>query len=231
MDEALDDPQGRELRPAEALLDPVRQALATGNISELKQQLSDLHPADFADLVEFLEAADRKAFVHQQNDLFTPDVLTEMNVGVRDAVIAWLPDRAVSLALEELEADDAVDLAEELSEAELDRYLKGVDAPERAVIEAALAYPEYSAGRLMSRDFVVAPENWTVGEILDFLRSEENDALPREFYQLYLIDPAYRPTAAVSLSRILMEPRTAALSDLAQAGDLHSFPPPMIRRS
>ena len=227
MDAAPDETQikTRELTPAEALLDPVRDALVTGNISTLRQELSQLHPADFADLVEYLDASDRKALVHQQNALFTPDVLTEMNTGVRESVINWLPDLAVSAALKALEADDAVDLAEELSDAELARYLSGVEASERASIEQSLAYPEYSAGRLMSRDFVVAPQNWTVGETLDFLRAEENDSLPREFYQLYLIDPAYRPIATVSLSRVMREARAVKLADLVQGEALRSFSP------
>ena len=217
--------KGRELTPAEALLGPVRADLNAGHISAQHRDLAALHPADFADLVAYLDASDRKALVHQMGQLFTPDVLAELNVGVREAVIDWLPDRAVSSALGALETDDAVELAEELSEDERARYLSGVEERERAVIEAALAYPEYSAGRLMSRDFVVAPQNWAVGEVLDFLRAEENDNLPKEFYQLYLVDPAYRPVATVSLSRIMREPREARLSDLARAQDLHPFIP------
>ena len=37
----------------------------------------------------------------------------------------------------------------------------------------ALAYPEYSAGRLMQREVVMAPEHWTVGEAIDYLRGAE----------------------------------------------------------
>ena len=214
----------REQTPAERLLGLVCRALEAGQLADLQPQLTALHPADFADLIAYLDREDRRVLVDQHGSLFVPDVLAELNEGVREDVIDWLPDAAVQSALVELEADDAAEIAEDFDEEERARYLSGVDAIDRAVIEETLAYPEYSAGRLMTRDFVVAPAHWTVGQTLDFLRTEDNAELPTDFSQVYLIDPAYRPVAAVGLSRIMREARDMPLKDIAWA-KLRSFPP------
>ena len=214
----------REKTPAEQLVGPIREAIEADFLVDVADQLAALHPADFADLIEYLDKDDRRALVDQLDRLFVPDVLAELNDDVREDIVDWLPDQAVQSALGALEADDAAHIADDLSDEDKDRYLSGVDAHDRAAIEETLAYPEYSAGRLMSRDFVVVPQNWTVGQALDFLRAEENDALPTDFYQVYLIDPAYRPLAGVGLSRIMREPRQIQLKDIA-GHSLHSFPP------
>lgn len=214
----------REKTPAERLVGLVREAIEADLLADLQPKLEELHPADLADIVEYLDKEDRRALVDQQAALFVPEVLSELNEGVREDVIDWLPDLTVQSALGELEADDAAEIADDLSDEDKARYLSGVDATDRAVIEETLAYPEYSAGRLMTRDFVVAPENWTVGQALDFLRAEDNAELPTDFYQVYLIDPAYRPVAAVGLSRIMREARDMLLKDIAWT-TLRSFTP------
>ena len=223
---ASDDSQQltREKTPAEKLVRFVREAIEADLLQDVTPKLAELHPADFADLIEYLDREDRRALVRGLGPLFTPDTLSELNESVREDIIDWLPDQAVREALGELEADDAAELAEDFDEEEKARYLSGVDETDRAVIEETLAYPEYSAGRLMTRDFVVAPESWTVGQALDFLRAEDNADLPTDFYQVYLIDPAYRPLASVGLSRIMREARDMPLKDIAWK-DLRSFKP------
>ena len=49
-----------------------------------------------------------------------------------------------------------------------------MEPDDRAAIEEALTYPEESAGRLMQRDLCAVPEHWTVGQVIDYLRSTED---------------------------------------------------------
>jgi magnesium transporter len=72
---------------------------------------------------------------------------------------------------------------------------------ERARIEAGLSYPEDSAGRLMRRAFVAAHEGWSVGETIDHLRADAG--LPEDFWELFVIDDAFRPVGTVRLSWLL----------------------------
>ena len=83
-----------------------------------------------------------------------------------------------------------------------------------AAVQQALAYPEYSAGRLMQREVVVAPEGWTVGEAIDHLRSTEH--LPDQFYHVILVDTLMRPQAYVTLGRLLSSRRDVRLVDILE---------------
>jgi magnesium transporter len=77
-----------------------------------------------------------------------------------------------------------------------------------------MSYPEDSAGRLMQREVVVAPEHWTVGQAIDYLR--EADHLPDQFYHLILVDPRMKPLGYVTLGRVLSSQRDAALKDIQE---------------
>jgi magnesium transporter len=81
-------------------------------------------------------------------------------------------------------------------------------------VEQALAWPEQSAGRLMQRELVVAPEHWTVGEAIDFLRGA--DHLPDQFYHVILVDPRMVPVGYVTLGRILSSGREMALKAIVE---------------
>jgi magnesium transporter len=85
---------------------------------------------------------------------------------------------------------------------------------ERAAVEQSLAYPEFSAGRLMQREVVMAPEHWSVGEAIDFLRS--TDHLPEQFYHIVLVDPKLRPVGNVTLGRIMSSRRDVTLKSIAE---------------
>ncbi|HSR55581.1 MAG TPA: magnesium transporter, partial [Alphaproteobacteria bacterium] len=92
---------------------------------------------------------------------------------------------------------------------------------DRALVEEALKWPEDSAGRLMERAFVAVPSFWTVGDTIDYLREEADkggEKLPNEFYDLFVVDPAYHPVGSVSLSHLLRSRRPVRLEDLMNRG-------------
>ena len=69
-------------------------------------------------------------------------------------------------------------------------------------VESSLNYPEDSAGRIMSRDFVSMPDDWTVKEAKQYLLSDTE--LPDEFYTVFLTDSStLRPTGEITLDKLL----------------------------
>src|SRR3546814_14006751 len=84
-------------------------------------------------------------------------------------------------------------------------------ADERAASEAALSYPEESAGRLMQRELIAVPEHWTVGQIIDYLR--EPPELTTDFWEVFVVDPGHRPVGALTLSWIFRPPLWLPLAD------------------
>jgi len=81
-------------------------------------------------------------------------------------------------------------------------------------VQQSLTYPEYSAGRLMQREVVMAPEHWDVGEAIDYLRDQED--LPEQFYHIVLVDPRLRPVGNVTLGKLMASRREVLLRDLVE---------------
>jgi len=196
------------------LVAQVLDAINRVDAAALDQLLEPLHPADIADLIEQISGPERRAFLSLWSTGLDGEVLSELEEGLREEVIEYLPDHVLAGAVRELESDDVVDLIEDLEGGQQELILDALDEADRAVVEDALSYPETSAGRLMQREMVVAPQDWTVGQAIDFMRGE--DKLPEQFYHLILVDPAYHPTGYVTLGRILGAKRGQKLSGMME---------------
>ncbi|KFE36913.1 magnesium transporter [Thioclava atlantica] len=194
----------------EAILDATEQEDA----ARLSELLEPLHAADIADLLEQISGHERRAILRLWGREIDGEILTEIDEGIREEVLASLPPDVLADAVRELDSDDVVDLIEDLEEPQQEAILDALDEPDRVAVEKSLAYPEYSAGRLMQREVVTAPEHWTVGETIDFLRKAE--WLPDQFYHVTLVDPGHHPIGNVTLGRILSAPRASKLVDICE---------------
>ncbi|MEZ5796708.1 MAG: magnesium transporter [Paracoccaceae bacterium] len=195
-------------------LDAVLAAVEAGDSAGLDALLEPLHAADIADLLEQIGAADRAKLLALWHGGIDGEVLSEIDDAIREEVIEALPEDVVAEAMRELHTDDVVDILEDLDEPAQEKILEALEDADRVAVEQALSYPEYSAGRLMQRETVVAPEHWTVGEAIDYLRGAEE--LPDQFYHMILIDPRLHPTGYVTLGRILSSGRAVRLRDIAE---------------
>jgi magnesium transporter len=190
------------------------EATATGDRARLEEVLEPLHPADIADLLEQVGTEDRAAILRLAGDYIDGEILSEIDEDIRDEVIEAMEPGVLAAAVQELESDDVVDLIEDLDEPQQEAILDALDIVDRVAVEKALSYPEYSAGRLMQREVVIAPEHWTVGNAIDHLRA--HDDLPDQFYHIILVDPRHRPTSYVTLGRLMSARRDVPLKELAE---------------
>jgi magnesium transporter len=190
----------------------VRAALDAGENDHVYDLVEPLHPADIADLFELLEADERPLLAKAISDLMGSEVFAELNDHVRELLVEALPAGEVADIAEQLDTDDAVAMLEDLDEEDQQAVLAEMEPEDRAAIEAALSFPEESAGRLMSRDFVAVPEHLTVGHLIDFLR--EGRELANEFWEVFIVDTRYHPLGTCQLSWILRTPRHIALTDV-----------------
>ena len=93
----------------------------------------------------------------------TATSLSELDEAVREEIIGILKPDVLADAVRDMESDDVVDLLEDLEEPQQEAILDALEDSERVAAEQALSYPENSAGRLMQREVVMAPEHWVGG--------------------------------------------------------------------
>lgn len=190
----------------------VRESLSDDNEDSTYDLVEPLHPADIADLFELVEKEERGLLAAAITDLMSSEVVAELNDYVREDMIEALPAEAVAEIVEQLETDDAVQLIEDLDDEDQRAILAEVEPEDRAAIESALAYPEESAGRLMQRELVAVPEAMSVGDLIDYLR--KNDELTTEFWEIFVVDHRFHPVGTCQLSWIMRTPRDIALTDV-----------------
>ncbi len=205
-------PHDAQERMSPEFVRTVLDLVESGDVEAAREKVEPLHPADIADLVELTPADQRQALAAAISGLIDGDVLAEMNDWVREALIEALEPHEVADIAAELDTDDAVAIIEDMEEEDQRAVLRALDPDDRAAIEEALSYPEESAGRLMQRELIAVPEHWSVGDVLDFLRGEEE--LPTDFWEIFVVDPAHKPVGTCALSWILRTPRSVSVADV-----------------
>ncbi len=190
----------------------VRDALREKADDTVYDLVEPLHPADIADLFELTDEDERLTLAKAIRDLMSVEVIAELNDYVRELLVEELPHGIVADIAEQLETDDAVAMIEDLDREDQQAILAELDPEDRAAIETALAYPEESAGRLMSREFVAVPEHLTVGDLIDFLRDSRDQ--PTEFWEVFVVDLRHHPIGTCALSWVLRTPRHIPLADV-----------------
>ena len=198
-----------------AFVEKVVDAADDGDGLRLRSLLEDLHPADVADLMGFLTAEHRGVVVLWLPPDLLAETLPELDDGIREEILERVPSGVLAEALQELDSDDAAAVVEDLEDDQREKVLAAMPEGDRAAIESSLGYAEDSAGRLMQREVMAAPQFWNVGDTIDHVRSQ-GEELPELFFDIYVVDPLNRPVGGVPISRLLRSPRAVALSEIME---------------
>ena len=196
---------------AEAICDASR----VGDVELLQNYLKPIHAADMAEFISKLPSDERKKLVGQLGKTFDPEILVELGMEIREEILDVLGYEESATALTKLETDDAVSIIEDLDEEGQKELLHGVPEDIREELKEGLSHPEDSAGRLMQKKMVAVPEFWTVGQVIDFLRSEDGD-IPDDFYEIFVVDPKFHPVGTLLLSRIIRQQRDVVISTIME---------------
>lgn len=193
-------------------LERLRAYLDAGRSEDVALVMEPLHHSDVGDVLEQLYAEERLALVRALGDKFDFSALTEVDESIRLEMMEALPNADIARGVAELDNDDAVYLLEDLEQEDRDEILSALPTFERLALKRSLDFPEESAGRRMQTDFIAIPPFWTVGQVIDYLRSEKD--LPDEFYQLYVVDAAYKVLGTLPLDKFLRAQRATKIDSI-----------------
>lgn len=221
MDQLSDFPSEEDYGLNLSLVEAVLETVEQGSQQQLLSLLEPLHGADIADILEQISPSEREALLTLWGREIDAEVLSELEEGIRDEVMRDLPDDVLAEAVRELETDDVVYLVEDLDEPQQEKLLEKLDVADRIAVVQALSYKEDTAGRLMQREVVIAPEHWKVGDIIDYMRRAEN--LPESFYDVIVVNPLMHPVGEVRLATIMGAGRDTPISDLMEK-DFRTIP-------
>ncbi len=190
----------------------IREALDGEDTEAVREQITELHSADIADLIEYLKPKHRSKLIDVADDLIDAEVYTDLDETVREELVDDMNAVEIAELVNELDVEDALEVLQDLDAGEQQDVLKELSTEDRLVIEEGLSFEEDTAGRLMQRGFIAVPEYWDIGQMIDYMR--ETDDLPTEFYEIFVVDPRHHPIGTISLDHAMRSRRNVPVNEI-----------------
>jgi CBS domain-containing protein/sporulation protein YlmC with PRC-barrel domain len=166
------------------------------------EKLSELHPADLAEIISDLNRNESSKFLETLDDKVVADTLEEVEPDFQASLVENMPDERVADLLEEMAPDEAADLLAELPKDRSQELLRLMETDEAADVRKLLTYPEDSAGGIMNTEFVSVPPDLTVVDTIKLLRETANEA--ETIYYIYVTDSENKLIGVFSLRQLVL---------------------------
>ena len=176
--------------------------LHTPHLTELREKLGSLHPADVAYILESLPIDQRLRVWDLVKADRDGEILIEVSDAVRESLIATMSREELREAAEQLDTDEIADLAHDLPHAVMRDVFKSLSAEEREQLREAMSYPEDAVGALMDFDMVTIRDDVTLEVVSRYLR--RFDELPDHTDQLFIVGRDDRFKGVLPLHRLLV---------------------------
>lgn len=205
----------------EAIENRLNGFLEKGRRSELRGALMMLNVVDIAQYMENLDK-DKLLMVFRilPKDI-SADVFSYMSPEQRQTLIESIGDQEIRALMEDMFLDDAVDFLEELPANVVKRVLQNTTPETRNLINHFLQYPEYSAGSIMTIEFLEFHPGDTVKAAMDIIRKVGLDK--ETIYTLYIIDNARKLIGTLALRKMILAAEDTLLSDMMQRNPVSVF--------
>ena len=175
--------------------------------------LEDMHPADLADIVEHLGHEDRTALVNAVDTETAAEMLSEVEPEIQTSIIESLDAEKAADILEEMEPSEAADVLNELEDEQSEQILEEMEPEEKEDVEELLEFKDNTAGGLMDTGFLALPEEATVADALNALKSNEESI--EDLHYLFLVDQQNHLKATVPLAKLFFAPGDSPLKEFA----------------
>ncbi|HKT23676.1 MAG TPA: CBS domain-containing protein, partial [Terriglobales bacterium] len=177
------------------------------------ERLSQLHPADIADIVEELAPAEREAVFETLDEEVAAEALEEIDLDIQVSIVESLDsDRAADI-VEEMDPDAAADLLDQLPGETSEEILEEMEPQEREEVEDLLAHGEKTAAGRMTTEYLSAAPDTTAEQAIELLRNFEGGV--ESVATIYLVDGDGKLCGSVPLQRIVLAPPAQKISELA----------------
>lgn len=193
-------------------IDYILELIENKKFTTLKKELSNSQPPDIALIFEELSEKDVIIIFRLLPKELASEVFVEMESDKQQLLIEAFSDKELKEVINDLFMDDTVDIIDEMPANVAKKILKATDAPTRKMINQLLAYPDDSAGSIMTTEYIDLKKDMTVDDAFDRIRSIGFDA--EEIYSCYVIDRSRRLLGIVSVKDLLLSRKDRKIEEI-----------------
>ncbi|MGL5873309.1 MAG: magnesium transporter [Xenococcaceae cyanobacterium] len=186
--------------------------LEGGNLEGAKSLLLPVQPVDIAEAIEELPESMQVIAFRLLSKAEAIEVYEYLDSAVQQALIEKFKRQEVLEIVDKMSPDDRARLFDELPAKIVRRLLSDLSPGERQSTALLLGYGEYTAGRIMTPEYISLKESLTVAQTLERIRSLANSS--EIIYYLYVTDASRRLTGIVSLRDLVVSPPEKMLSEI-----------------
>jgi magnesium transporter len=201
------------------LIPEIRSLIEARNFVGLREIFRDWPRADVAEVILDLPADDRVIIFRVLPAALAADVFEYLDVEAQQELLRSMAHEQVAAILNEMSPDDRTALLEEMPSAAARQLIRLLTPEERRIATALLGYPEGSVGRLMTPDFVAVRENWTVKEVLDYVREHGQDSETLNF--IYVVDERGKLIDDLRIRNFLLRPLDTHVDEIMDRNYVH----------
>ena len=180
--------------------------------ARLRELLSEMNPADIAQILEDVPERELPVIFRILPKELAAEVSVEMESQMQQLLIEAFSDTELREVMDELFMDDTVDIIDEMPATVAKRILSQTDANTRKMINQLLAYPDDSAGSIMTTEYVDLKKNMTVDAAFDRIRKIGLDT--ETIYTCYVTDASRRLLGIVTVKDLLLNEKTCVIGDI-----------------
>src|SRR6266446_1494917 len=190
----------------------IKSLIDARNFGALRELFSDWPPADVADVILDLPEDEQVIIFRVLPAALAADVFEYIGIEEQQNLLRAMAHEQVVGILNEMSPDDRTALLEEMPSAAARQLIKLLTPEERRIATALLGYPEGSVGRLMTPDFIAVNEDWTVQQVLDYVRTYGHDS--ETLNLVYVVDERGKLIDDVRMREFLLRPLTTKVSEI-----------------
>lgn len=196
----------------EEVQEELKTLLETKQYTSLRQALSEMNDADIAAFLGELEEAEMLKILRILPKSLAADVFSYLELEDQQSIIAKLSDREAGSIIDNLMADDATDLLEEMPASMVKRILATASPETRRDINHLLNYPEDSAGSLMTVEYVDLKEDSTVAQAIERIKKVGIDS--ETINICYVLDKERTLLGTVALRYLLISDEDEVIGEI-----------------
>lgn len=196
-------------------IQPIQPKLTAISLKVPRQRLSELHPADIAEIISQVSHQEGAAFLKNLDAEVAAEALSELSPEAQVDIIKDMDSERASDIIEMMPPDDAADVLGDLPAEKAKEILEHIEKEEAEDIQELLGHEEDTAGGLMTNEFIAYSPELTVNEAIEKFRHDSSEV--ETVYYLYLVDEAERLVGVISLRELILSDPGARLSEIMES--------------